>query len=126
MNLTQFTLPPNLTVLLVTFLAVFFAELVGDKSLFTIAALGLKFRAQPVFAGFTLAFMGKMLAAVLFGRVFLRAPQHWISLLSATGFFVCAVIIWFRESPSDSVSGPRDRRWIPAATIAFSSLFFTE
>jgi putative Ca2+/H+ antiporter (TMEM165/GDT1 family) len=49
--------------------AVFAAELVADKTLYTISMLAGRCRPMLLACGFGLAFMVKMLAAVLFGRL---------------------------------------------------------
>jgi putative Ca2+/H+ antiporter (TMEM165/GDT1 family) len=114
------------SVFALAYTTVFLAELVGDKSAYTIAALGLRFRAWPVFGGVSLAFAGKMLAAVLFGKILLQIPGQWTGVLSAVGFFACAVAIWFREpdeAPTGTLAG---RGWLYAAAVSFTSLFLTE
>jgi putative Ca2+/H+ antiporter (TMEM165/GDT1 family) len=105
---------------------VLLAELVGDKSIYTIAALGLRFHPWPVFGGAAVAFMGKMLVAVLFGKAFLRIPGHWTSVFSALGFFACAFFVWFKEPNKTSLEGAQETGWLRAAAISFSALFFTE
>jgi putative Ca2+/H+ antiporter (TMEM165/GDT1 family) len=117
---------PDFTALVVAYTTVLLAELVGDKSVYTVAALGLRFRPSPVLIGITLAFMGKMLAAVLFGKVILHALGHWTDVLSALGFFACALFIWFKEPQVALRNEVRERGWLHAAAISFSSLFFTE
>jgi putative Ca2+/H+ antiporter (TMEM165/GDT1 family) len=121
-----FPLRPDVSVLLVAYTTVLLAELVGDKSVYTIAALGLRFRPLPVFGGLTVAFMGKMLAAVLFGKAILRVPGHWTSVSSALGFFACAFFVWFKEPHKTSLEAVRESGWLRAAAISFSSVFFTE
>jgi len=119
-------LRPDVSVLVVAYTTVLLAELVGDKSVYTIAALGLRFRPLPVFGGLSLAFTGKMLAAVLFGKAILRVPGHWTSVFSALAFFACAFFVWFKEPKKTSLEGAREPGWLRAAAISFSSLFFTE
>jgi putative Ca2+/H+ antiporter (TMEM165/GDT1 family) len=119
-------MPPVLSVLLVAYASVLLAELVGDKSIYTIAALGLRFRPWPVFGGLSLAFMGKMLAAVLFGRIILQVPGQWTNAISAAGFFICALFIWFKEPAKASADRAQETGWLRAAAISFGSLFFTE
>src|SRR5712692_5852630 len=83
-------------------------------------------RPLPVFGGLSLAFTGKMLAAVLFGKAILRVPGHWTSVFSALAFFACAFFVWFKEPKKTSLEGVREPGWLRAAAISFSSLFFTE
>ena len=73
-------------VALVAFWTVLLAELVGDKSLYTVASLSLRFRPYIVFAGITVAFAGKALAAVLLAQVLVRLHSRWTDFLSALAF----------------------------------------
>jgi putative Ca2+/H+ antiporter (TMEM165/GDT1 family) len=120
------SLAPAISIVAVAYSTVFLAELVGDKAVYTIAALGLRFRPWPVLGGIALAFAGKMLAAVLLGKVLLKIPGHWTSVLSAFGFFACAIFIWFREPGKAVVTNAAGRGWLHAAGLSFSSLFLTE
>lgn len=120
------SLSPAVSVLGVAYVTVFLAELVGDKAVYTIAALGLRFRPWPVLGGIAIAFAGKMFAAVLFGKVLLKIPAHWTSVLSALGFFACAIFIWFKEPNEALRTTSAGRGWLYAAGISFSSLFLTE
>jgi putative Ca2+/H+ antiporter (TMEM165/GDT1 family) len=114
------------SVFAVAYATVFLAELVGDKSVYTIAALAMRFRTWPVFGGAALAFAGKMLVAVVFGKALIKIPGHWTSILSAVGFFACAVFIWLREPARNLAAATEARGWLYAAAISFSSLFLTE
>jgi len=55
-------------VFLITYWTVLVAELIGDKSIYTVASLSLRFRARVMLSGMFLAFGGKMLVAVLAGQ----------------------------------------------------------
>jgi Ca2+/H+ antiporter, TMEM165/GDT1 family len=120
------SVPPDVSMLVVAFSTILFAELVGDKSLYTIAALGLRFRAFPVLVGLTLAFAGKMFAAVLFAKIVNRVPNEWTNALSAFGFFACAFFIWFKDPQSTAINHAQDHGWFRALAISFGCLFFTE
>lgn len=114
------------SVLLIAYTTVLMAELVGDKSMYTIAALGLRFSVAPVFGGIAVAFMGKMLVAVMFGKALLQVPGRWPSLLSAAGFFACALFIWVKKPETTRANVSENTGFVRAAAISFSSLFFTE
>ena len=83
-------------VLLLSFWTVFVAEMVGDKSIYSIASLSLRFRAAVLFAAITAAFAGKMLVAVLLAKVLVRL-HFWTDFLSAVAFFVSAFFLWIEE-----------------------------
>src|ERR1043165_8578232 len=72
------------------------AELLGDKSIYTVASLSLRFRVGLVLLGMLAAFAGKMLVAVLLGRVLVEAPAQWTAAASALILFAAAAFIWFR------------------------------
>ena len=56
-----------LAVLLATYAAVFLAEIVGDKLLYTTGILATRYRPVPIMIGITAAFMAKMAVAVAVG-----------------------------------------------------------
>ena len=126
MRLLPVTQLPAVSAALGAYTTILVAELVGDKSLYTVAALGLRFRRLPVLAGIGLAFMGKMLAAVWLGSLILQAPERWTTLLSAAGFFAGALFIWRKEPPrpAPQVEGPP--LWHRGIALSFGTLFFTE
>ena len=112
--------------LLVTFGTVFIAELIGDKTIYTISSLSMRFRPLYVFAGFTLAFMLKMLAAVLLGQLIAELPTTVVAIVSAATFFVTALVIWFKKK--DETSAPREPEgyFSKAILVSFGAIFFSE
>ena len=64
-------------VFLVSFWTVLVVEMIGDKAIYTVASLSLRFRARVMFLGMFLAFGGKMFVAVLAGRALNKIPPHW-------------------------------------------------
>jgi putative Ca2+/H+ antiporter (TMEM165/GDT1 family) len=102
------------------------AELGGDKSIYTITSLALRFRAGAVLGACGVAFMGKMLTAVLLGRALGRVPDRWIGLMSALAFFSCALFIWLEKPETISRDAPERVSWRRATAVSFGSLFFTE
>lgn len=113
-------------VVLVAYWTVLVAEIIGDKSIYTVASLGLRFPTSLVFGGMTAAFAGKMLVAVWLGHEISRIPGQKLGLLSAAAFFASALFIWLR-GPEEVRQRPRasGRSWRTLA-VCFSSLFFTE
>jgi putative Ca2+/H+ antiporter (TMEM165/GDT1 family) len=71
---------------LVGFLTVLVVEDVGDKSIYSITSFSLRFRTGAVFTGITVAFAGKMLAAVLLAKALVQL-HFWKDLLVAGAFF---------------------------------------
>ncbi len=113
-------------VVLLAFWAVLVAELVGDKSIYNVASLTLRFRPSVVFLAITLAFATKALAAVSLAQVLVHLQSRWIDLLSAAAFFFSALFIWFKEPDPSPVDHPSTAGWWQAAALCFASLFFTE
>ena len=111
---------------LVAFWTVLLAELVGDKSLYAVASLSLRFRPLTVFLSITAAFACKALAAVLLAQVLVQLHSRWTDILSAVAFFFSALFVWFREPDPPPDERPTDSRWWRPAAICFASLFFTE
>ncbi|HYL73856.1 MAG TPA: TMEM165/GDT1 family protein [Bryobacteraceae bacterium] len=113
-------------IVLLTFWTILAAELVGDKSIYTVTSLSLRFRAGVVLAAITIAFAAKMLAAVLLAKIIVQFHSQWTDILSAVAFFLSALFIWFQEPEP---IGP-DRRvnagWWSAAIVSFASVFLTE
>jgi putative Ca2+/H+ antiporter (TMEM165/GDT1 family) len=113
-------------VMAIAFWTVLVAELVGDKTIYSVASLALRFRPGLVFAATTIAFAGKALAAVLLAQLLVRFHSQWVDILSAAAFFVSAFLIWFKEPESVSAEHPANTGWLKAAAICFGALFFTE
>jgi putative Ca2+/H+ antiporter (TMEM165/GDT1 family) len=113
-------------VVLVAFWTVLVAELVGDKSIYTVSSLSLRFRVGIVFTAITAAFACKILAAVMLGKLIIQLHSHWTDILSAVAFFFSALFIWFKEPDPISAEGPVSGGWWQAAVVCFASLFLTE
>ena len=112
--------------LLMAYWTVFIAELVGDKSIYTVSSLTLRFRPFIVFGALVCAFACKMLAAVSLGRVVVQLNSRWTDIVSASAFFVSATLIWFDEHETSMDRPHVNVSWWRAALVSFGSLFFTE
>jgi Ca2+/H+ antiporter, TMEM165/GDT1 family len=113
-------------VLVASYWTVLVAELIGDKSIFTVASLTLRFRAGLVFLAMVAAFGGKMLAAVLFGSLLTQLPAPVVTAASAIAFFGAGLFIWFRKPESQTPDPVSPPQWSHAALVAFASLFLSE
>ena len=114
------------SVALVAFWTVLVAELVGDKSIYTIASLALRYRARVVLLAITAAFACKMLAAVLLARLLVHLQSHWTDILSAAAFFLSALFLWLKEPEPVREERVVSPGWWRAATVSFGSIFLTE
>jgi putative Ca2+/H+ antiporter (TMEM165/GDT1 family) len=113
------------TVALVSFWTVFIAELVGDKSIYSVTSLSLRFRASAVFTGITIAFAAKMMIAVLLVRLLVQI-HFWTDFVSAVAFFVSAFLLWIKEPDPVRATGPAKPGWFKAVVVSFAALFFIE
>jgi putative Ca2+/H+ antiporter (TMEM165/GDT1 family) len=109
------------------FWAVLIAELVGDKSIYALASLALRFRWAVVFISFSLASAAKMMVAALLGSAIIRFQSHWTYLISGIAFFVSAILIWVEEPPKPGPEPTKKKTgWFRGAIVCFGSFFLAE
>ena len=101
------------------------SELVGDRSIFTVSSLAMRFRPGAVACGIAAAFMAKMSVAVLCGRLLAGLPLRWASALSAATLLGTAIYLWLGRREAGPATEP-SRGWAGAAGVAFSAVFFAE
>lgn len=114
-----------LSVFFATYGAVFIAEIVGDKLLYTSGVLATRYRWSAVLTGMTLAFMGKMAVAVVLGSEIANLLKPWEVAVLAAISFIGVAIAMFRKS---DVRTPKekDTRILQGAAMAFATIFFSE
>ena len=112
------------SVFLASYTIVFGAEIVGDKTVYTLGSLAARYRVLPLFAGSSGAFMIKMLVAVLLGGTIAKFPAIVVTAFSALTFFAMALVIWFKKPEDDEPKTAHRRGKI--ALAAFASIFFSE
>jgi Ca2+/H+ antiporter, TMEM165/GDT1 family len=112
------------SVFLASYTIVFGAEIVGDKTVYTLGSLAARYRFWPLFAGSSAAFMLKMLVAVLLGSTIAKFPVPVVTAVSAVTFFAMAVVVWFKKLDDDVPKAAPRRGKI--ALAAFASIFFSE
>jgi putative Ca2+/H+ antiporter (TMEM165/GDT1 family) len=112
------------------FLAVLFAELIGDKLLYGTSALVARFGAWSVVAGALPALALKSLTAVALGGVIAGLPQPVITVTSVFAFAITGYSIWrstTTDRPSESMAESAARGFHPrGALTAFATIFFAE
>jgi putative Ca2+/H+ antiporter (TMEM165/GDT1 family) len=114
-----------LEILFATYTAVFVAEIVGDKLLYTSGVLGTRFKWSAVIWGMSAAFMGKMAVAVGVGAAIGKMLPPWlVALLTAISFIGVAIAMW--RVPDIRVPKEKDERILRGALIAFGTIFFSE
>ena len=112
-----------LPIFLATYGAVFVAEIVGDKLLYTTGVLAARYRTVPIMLGMSLAFMLKMGVAVAVGEAISKLPAWLVATVTATSFIGVAIAVWRkdeRRAIHQEVSAPK------AAMVSFAAIFFSE
>lgn len=114
-----------LTPLVAAFVAVFLAEIIGDRSMYAISSLAARFGIVRVAFGISIAFSMKMGVAVLAEQTLRDLPRPLVAALSATTFFTTALLLVLkgrRKREAKREEAPFRR----AATVSFATIFFTE
>ena len=107
-----------------TFGAVFIAEIVGDKLLYTTGVLAARYRTLPIMIGMGAAFMAKMGVAVLIGEAISKLPKLLVASITAISFIGVAITLWRKD---DQYREERDKHKVhKAAMISFAAIFFSE
>ena len=109
---------------LATYGAVFVAEIVGDKLLYTTGVLAARYRSAAVVLGMALAFMCKMAVAVAVGAAITRLPRWLVATFTAASFIGVAFTVW--RKPDVRAPKAKDTTVFSGATVAFAAIFFSE
>jgi Ca2+/H+ antiporter, TMEM165/GDT1 family len=103
------------------------AEVLGDKTLYTLSALATRFRLAPIVLGAALAFSLKMAAAILLGHFIASLPPWLVTWVSAATFFAMAVATFYGIFKSKPAASPLPSpRFAPAVVTTFLALFIPE
>src|SRR5580700_7927533 len=111
-------------ILLATYGAVFVAEIVGDKLLYTTGVLATRYRTVPIMIGMLVAFMAKMAVAVAVGSAIGNLPPLLVATLTSASFIGIAITVW--RKPVERSQAEIDRRYARAAMVSFAAIFFSE
>jgi putative Ca2+/H+ antiporter (TMEM165/GDT1 family) len=111
-------------ILFTAFGAVFVAEIVGDKLLYTTGILAARFRTPPIVMGMAIAFMAKMGVAVLVGDAISKLPRPLVAGITAISFLGVALALW-RKSDRPPETKDKHRR-SKAAAVSFAAIFLSE
>ncbi len=112
-----------LTIFFATYGAVFVAEIVGDKLLYTTGVLATRYRTVPIMIGMAFAFMIKMAVAVFAGEFVSKLPVWLVACITMASFIGVAITVWRkdeRRAAQKEVSAPK------AAMVSFAAIFFSE
>src|SRR5579872_163525 len=83
-----------IAILFATYGAVFVAEIVGDKLLYTTGVLATRYRTVSVMIGMLIAFMAKMAVAVAVGSAIAKLPPLFVAALTSISFIGVAIALW--------------------------------
>jgi putative Ca2+/H+ antiporter (TMEM165/GDT1 family) len=111
------------SLLAAVYVTVLAAELLGDKSIYTIGSLAARFRSRYVVPGVAAAFAAKMAVAVLAGEALAQLPRALIAAASSLTFFATAFFLW-RKRPDEET--PSDAALPHAGAVSFGAIFLTE
>ena len=111
-------------IFLVTYAAVFVAEIVGDKLLYTTGVLATRYRTVPIIMGMLVAFMGKMAVAVAVGSAISKLPTLLVAAVTSLSFISVAIVLW--RKPVGRTKEEMDRKYAKAAMVSFAAIFFSE
>ncbi|MDE3194752.1 MAG: TMEM165/GDT1 family protein [Acidobacteriota bacterium] len=111
-------------IVLTAYGAVFIAEIVGDKLLYTTSVLASRYRSAAVALGMVVAFMCKMAVAVAVGNALSGLPPLFVAALTACSFIGVAIMLW--RKPVERSQEEIDRRYARAVMISFATIFFSE
>ena len=106
------------------FAAVFIAEIVGDKLLYTTGVLAARYRTAPIMVGMAIAFMAKMGVAVLVGEAIAKLPRVLVATITAISFLGVALVLW--RKPDRKQESKQDTTHKKAAMVSFAAIFFSE
>jgi putative Ca2+/H+ antiporter (TMEM165/GDT1 family) len=111
-------------VFLGTYGAVFIAEIVGDKLLYTTGVLATRYRSAAIATGMALAFMCKMAVAVAVGEGISRLPKPLVAAVTAASFIGVAIALWRKSDVREEKPG--DRAVVKGAAVAFAAILLSE
>jgi Ca2+/H+ antiporter, TMEM165/GDT1 family len=113
-----------LPIFFATYAAVFMAEIVGDKLLYTTGLLAARYKTLPILCGMAMAFMMKMAVAVLVGHLIATLPRWLVATITAVNFFAIAVVLWRKKDKREVTE--KNYPAYRAALVAFAAIFFSE
>jgi putative Ca2+/H+ antiporter (TMEM165/GDT1 family) len=107
-----------------TYGAVFIAEIVGDKLLYTTGVLATRYRWAAIVCGMAVAFMCKMAVAVAVGDAIAHLPRWLVASVTGASFVGVALTLW--KKPDVRKPKEKDTRILQGAMVAFAAIFFSE
>jgi putative Ca2+/H+ antiporter (TMEM165/GDT1 family) len=113
-----------LSIFLATYGAVFIAEIVGDKLLYTTGVLATRYRSLSIMLGMALAFCLKMAVAVAAGEFISQLSKPLLAIVTAASFIGVAITLW--RKPDVRPEKAKDKKVLSGALVAFAAIFLSE
>jgi len=113
-----------IAIFFLTYGAVFLAEIIGDKLLYTTGVLATRYRTVPIMIGMVIAFMAKMAVAVLVGDAISKLPPLLVAAVTAASFLGVAFAVW--RKPMGGGESKKEHTASRAAMVSFAAIFFSE
>ena len=114
-----------IAILFATYGAVFVAEIVGDKLLYTTGVLATRYRTVSVMIGMLIAFMAKMAVAVAVGSAISKLPPLLVAALTSISFIGVAIALWRkpveRSSADKEPRTAQRRHWFRSLPFSFQN-----
>lgn len=117
-------MPSLARLFIATYGAVFIAEIVGDKLLYTTGILATRYRSASVISGMAMAFMVKMSVAVAVGTAITRLPKPLVAIITGASFLGVAVTIWRKSDVRKPKA--KDSAVLKGAAVAFATIVLSE
>jgi putative Ca2+/H+ antiporter (TMEM165/GDT1 family) len=108
------------------YVTVLIAELVGDKTLYTLGTLSAKYRALPILLGASAAFACKMAVAVTFGAFLATLPRAIMITISAATFVTMAILFVLDGKKPELAETKAPRTFGRAVAAAFFGILLPE
>src|SRR5262245_7544845 len=109
-----------------TYGAVFAAEIVGDKLLYTTGVLATRYRPTPIMVGMAFAFMVKMGVAVAVGEAISKLPPLRVASLTTASLLGVAIALGRKPVRRTETDTRENEKSSKAAMMAFATIFFSE
>lgn len=106
------------------YVAVFAAEILGDKFLYTTGILATRYRTPPMMIGIGVAFMAKMGVAVVIGEAIAGLPRLLVAGVTTIGVLWIAVKFW--RGPEEGRESSKSHTNSEAAMVSCASVLFSE
>src|SRR5947207_800922 len=115
-----------LTAFLTAYGIVFVSELRDVKTLSTIGTLLVRYSRSAILLGISVAFLLKMLVAVLLGLAGKQLPEGIVAAVSGGTLFLMALLLFLQRSKDETAKSEAPEKGPRAALLSFAAIFGSE